>query len=113
LRETLPADQFIDHFCILRVRAVSTPAHKSLCRAIKPRATKRSIGRKGVSLRVTFSQLGELWIGASACLSFGWDAPKTRIRKSIQADLARPALMQKYALAPSGKSVVPLRASCA
>jgi hypothetical protein len=39
------------------------------------------------------------------------DAPKTKIRKSVQVDLAVQRLMRKYALAPTGKSVVPLRAS--
>jgi hypothetical protein len=40
-------------------------------------------------------------------------APKTRLPKSIQADLAIQPSHENIALAPTGKSVVPLRASCA
>jgi len=38
-------------------------------------------------------------------------APKTKIRKSAQADLVIQPSCKNIALAPTGKSVVPLRAS--
>jgi len=69
--------------------------------------------RSGCVSRVTKSRLNSEHLAADPRVVILLDAPKTRIRKSTQVDLVIQPSRKKYALAPTGKSVVPLRAFCA